>query len=319
MKKVGNNIFSYLKETYLGWQNDEAFRQSAVIAYYSIFSLPALIIIVVNVAGFFFGKEEVRGQITGQIGSMIGQDAAYQVQTMVANAGDQGGSTIAIIIGIATLIFGATGLFYQLQQSLNQVWDVEAKPSAGILKVVVDRALSLGIVLAIGFLLIISLVITAILSAVNSWMQAQLPDMMMYFFHVINFLLSIGIITVFFALIYKVLPDVDIPWRTVWIGALVNAILFTLGKSALGYYFGQTDPASTFGAAGSVILILLWVNYSGLIFLFGAQFTKVYARRNGHQIKVSSHAQRTARYRLREQEESSGKDNKAENEKANVG
>jgi membrane protein len=296
-----NGVFAYLKETYLNWQDDEAFRQSAVIAYYSIFSLPALIIIVVNVAGIFYGQEAVQGQITGQIGSMIGEESAEQVQTMVANASDQGNSTLAIVIGIGTLLFGATGLFYQLQQSLNKVWDVEPKPSAGILKVVLDRALSLGIVLAIGFLLIISLIATAALSAVSDWVQQQLSDTLVYLFYVANFVLSIGIVTLFFALIYKVLPDVNIPWRTVWIGAFVTAVLFTIGKFALGLYFGKADPASTFGAAGSIILILLWVNYSGLIFLFGAEFTKVYAHKNSHEITVSSHAQRTAEYRYHQE------------------
>lgn len=303
MSTKGQGIFSYLKETFQNWQDDEAFRQSAVIAYYSIFSLPALIIIVVNVAGLVFGQEEVRGQITDQIGSMIGGEAAQQVKTMVANAREQGSSTLAIIIGVATLLFGATGLFYQLQQSLNKVWDVEPKPSAGMMKVIMDRALSLGIVLAIGFLLIISLVATAAISALSQWVQQQLSEALVYLFYAANFLLSIGIITLFFALIYKILPDVNIPWRTVWIGALATAFLFTLGKFALGLYFGKMDPASTFGAAGSIILILLWVNYSGLIFLFGAEFTKVYARRNGHDIKVSSHAQRSAAYRLKRQQE----------------
>jgi len=302
MIKAYKLVLSYLKETYQNWQDDEAFRQSAVIAYYSIFSLPALIIIVVNVAGIVYGQQEVRSEITEQIGSMIGGEAAQQVQTMVANANDQGNSVLAITIGLATLLFGATGLFYHLQQSLNKVWDVETKPSAGILKVVMDRALSLGIILSIGFLLIISLVATAAISALSEWMQEQLSETLVYFFYVVNFLLSLGTITLFFALIYKVLPDVEIPWRIVWIGAIVTAILFTVGEFALGLYFGKTNPASTFGAAGSVILILLWVNYSGLIFLFGAEFTKVYARRNGHTIKVSSHAQRSAAYLLQQQQ-----------------
>jgi len=300
MKKI--NAFSYLKETFQHWQDDQAFRQSAVIAYYSIFSLPALIIIVVQVAGLFYGQEEVRGEITQQVGEVIGQEAAQQVQTMVANANEHGDSTLAIIIGIATLVFGATGLFYQLQQSLNEVWDVEPKPNAGILKVVLDRAASLGIVLSIGFLLIISLIITTALSVISDWIRAQLPDVLLYVFYVVEFAVSTGIITLFFALIYKVLPDVNMPWKTVWTGAMVTAILFVIGKFALGIYFGQTDPVSTFGAAGSMILILLWVNYSGLIFLFGAEFTKVYARRHNHPISVSSHAQRTAEYRYHEQQ-----------------
>ena len=298
INKEDKSVFAYLKETYLQWQDDQAFRQSAVIAYYSIFSLPALIIIIVTVAGLFYSTEEIRALINEQIGSALGEDAATQIQNIVKNSKDHGSSTFAIIIGIGSLIFGATGLFYQLQQSLNKVWDVEPKPSAGILKIVMDRALSLGIVLSICFLLIVSLVATTIISAISSWVEQQLADYFLYIFYVVDIVLSVGLVTLFFAIIYKVLPDVNIPWRTVWVGALVTALLFVIGEFTLGVYFGKTNPASTFGAAGSIILVLLWVNYSGLIFLFGAEFTKVYARKNRHKVTVSSHAQRTAEYRF---------------------
>ncbi|MFP4096336.1 MAG: YihY/virulence factor BrkB family protein [Cyclobacteriaceae bacterium] len=297
------STFSLIKETYLAWQDDEAFRQSAVIAYYSIFSLPALIIIVVHVAGFFFGQDAVQGQISQQIGEMIGKESAEQVQTMVANASQQGNSTIAIIIGVGTLIFGATGLFYQLQQSLNKVWDVEPRPEAGVKKVILDRASSLGIVLALGFLLLISLILTTIISTLSNWIEQQFPSYFVSLFFIVSELLSLGLITVLFAIIYKVLPDVRIPWKMVWIGAFVTAVLFTIGKFLLGFYFGKADPASTFGAAGSLILILLWVNYSGLIFLFGAEFTKVYARYKGADIRVSQHAQHTAAYKYHKERE----------------
>lgn len=305
MKKL-KRVFSYLKDTYIAWQNDGAFRQSAVIAYYSIFSLPGLIIIIVNVAGIFYEQETVRGEITNQISSLIGPESAQQVQTILENTNQQGNSTFAIIAGIATLIFGATGLFYQLQLCLNTVWDVEANPKAGIKKIVVDRATSLGMILAIGFLLIISLVLTAFIGILRDWISNILPDFLLYIFYFSNEILSLAVITVLFALIYKVLPDVKLIWKTVWVGAFVTALLFTLGKFALGFYFGQSDPASAFGAAGSLILILLWVNYSGLIFLFGAEFTKVYARRQNHPVKLDAHAQRTPRYRLNHDQVTAG-------------
>ena len=301
-RKKATNIFSILKQTYKEWNEDEPFRQSAVIAYYSIFSLPALLIIIVEVVGRIFGREAVQGEISGQISGMVGQEAAEQVQTMVANVSQQGNSTIAIIIGIGTLLFGATGVFYQLQQSLNQVWEVELKPSAGIAKLALDRATSLGVIVAIGFLLLISLVVTAALSVLSGWMQRQLPEFTVHLFNVINFLVSLGVVTLLFALIYKTLPDVKIAWKAVWIGSIVTAVLFTIGKTALGFYFGASNPGSAYGAAGSIILILLWVNYSALIFLFGAEFTQVYARRYGFKIQPSSYAQRTADFRLKEQE-----------------
>lgn len=305
MKRL-KSLFSYLKESYLEWQNDDAFRQSAVIAYYSIFSLPGLIIIIVNVAGLFYEQEKVRGEISSQISSFVGPESAQQVQTIVENSTQQGNSTFAIIAGIATLIFGATGLFYQLQLSLNTVWDVEANPKAGIKKIVIDRATSLGMILAIGFLMIVSLLLTALIGVLRDWISQMLPDFLLYVFYFANEIVALGIITVLFALIYKILPDVQLIWKTVWVGAFVTALLFTLGKFALGLYFGQADPASAFGAAGSLILILLWVNYSGLIFLFGAEFTKVYAQKHHHPVKVSSHAQRTAEYRWKHEKVPAG-------------
>lgn len=315
LKKKGLNIFSLLKETFQEWNSDDPFRHSAVIAYYAIFSLPALLIIIVNAAGKIFGKEAIEGEIQGQIGSMIGQDAASQVQDMIASASQMDNSAIAIVIGVATLLFGATGVFVQLQQSLNKVWEVEANPDAGLKKLAIDRATSLGVILAIGFLLLISLVISAALAILNGWLQRILPEFMLVLIHIINLVVSIGIITVLFALIYKVLPDVVMKWRFVWLGALVTAILFTIGKFALGFYFGKAEPGSTYGAAGSVILIMLWVNYSALIMLFGAEFTQVYARRKGERIEPSSHARRSAEYRLkemqREKEENSQQKEKA--------
>ncbi|MGB3851899.1 MAG: YihY/virulence factor BrkB family protein [Tunicatimonas sp.] len=303
LKERGKNIFSLLKATYQEWNEDEPFRQSAVIAYYSIFSLPALLIIIVNTVGIVLGEEAVQGNISAQISDLVGAEAAQQVEEMIANVSQQGNNVIGIIIGIGTLLFGATGVFYQLQQSLNKVWEVELKPNAGYAKLAIDRATSLGVILAIGFLLLVSLALTAVLTALGGWIERQLPDFMLYLFQLINLFVPFGVITLLFALIYKVLPDVKISWHAVWIGALVTALLFTIGKSAIGFYFGTSNPASAFGAAGSVILILLWVNYSALIFLFGAEFTQVYARRYGERIEPNSYARRTAEFRIKEQEQ----------------
>nr|WKN36049.1 YihY/virulence factor BrkB family protein [Tunicatimonas sp. TK19036] len=312
VKDKSKSIFTILKKTYNEWNADDPFRQSAVIAYYSIFSLPALLIIIIKVTGQIFGEEAVRGEISGQISSAVGAEAADQVQTMIANTSQQGDSTIAIIVGVATLLFGATGVFVQLQRSLNQAWEVEAKPEAGIAKIALDRVLSLGFILAIGFLLIVSLALTAGLQALSGFIQRNLPDYLLYVFHVVEIVISLGVITTLFAMIYKFLPDAKVEWRSVWVGALVTAILFIIGKEGLGIYFGKMDPGSAFGAAGSLILILLWVNYSALIFLFGAEFTQVYARRKGHHIEPSSHARWSAERRLanyQEKYESTEKEN----------
>ncbi len=283
-----------LKKTFKEWNDDEPFRLSAVVAYYAIFSLPALLIITVNVAGFFLEKEAVQGEISTQISSMIGKDAANSIETMIQNASDPGQTPIAIIIGIATLLFGATGVFYQLQISLNQIWEVEVnKDAAGIKKVAIDRATSLGLVIALGFLLLISLLITTVLSSLSNWINAQLPDFMVPVFFVVEMLVSLAVITVVFALMFKVLPDVKISWRDTWIGALITAILFVVGKFGIGLYFGQSDPVSVYGVAGSVVLIMLWVFYSCLIVFFGAEFTQVFARNFGSGIKPTSKAHRT--------------------------
>lgn len=281
---------SLFKETYKEWNNGDPWRQSAVVAYYAIFSLPALLIITITIAGSIFGDAAVQGRLSSEISAMIGPDAAKEVETMISNSYLQQNSVIATIIGVATLIFGATGVFYQLQQSLNNVWEVEPDQSAGIKKLVKDRVSSFGIVLVIGFLLLISLTLTTVLSVLSDFIKDNLPSYLLYVFFIANFIISFGIITLLFGMIYKILPDVDIEWKTVWIGAIVTSILFVIGKFGLSFYFGKANPGSAYGAAGSLILILLWTSYSCLILFFGAEFTQVYARRYGHKIQPSSHA-----------------------------
>lgn len=296
------DFFNYLKETYQEWSNDDAFQKSASLAYYSIFSIPALMIIVINIASLAFGQEYVQQELTDQIAGMMGTEAANQVETMIAKSRENSNSTLAIIIGVATLLFGATGVFYQLQKSLNDAWEVEPDPDSGIRQMAKSRITALGIVVAIGFLLMVSLLVTTALSALSGWVQQQLPGFPQFIFYIIQIVVSIGVITVLFAAMFKVLPDAKVEWRSVWAGALLTAILFTIGKFLIGFYIGKTDPASTFGAAGSIVLIMLWVYYTGLILLFGAEFTQVYARNEGHKLEPDEHARRTAEYRLREKE-----------------
>lgn len=282
-----------LKETYKEWNALDPFRESAVIAYYTIFSLPGLLIMVIKSAGALFGEEAVRGKITGQISGMIGTTAAEAVQEMIKNALSKEDSTFALIVGIASLIFGATGVFVQLQKSFNNIWEVEPDTSNGIMKLITDRATSFGLIMVIAFLMLISLVVSTLISTLSDWMMTFLPDFMIYAISAIEILISLLIIGVLFGFMFKTLPDREIGWRTVGIGGLVTAALFTLGKEGLSLYFGMAEPASTYGVAGSVVLILLWVSYACLILFFGAEFTKVYARFYGHRTKVSKHAKNT--------------------------
>jgi membrane protein len=284
------NFWKLLRETFAEWNEREPFNNSIIIAYYTIFSLPGLLVIIINLAGYFFGYEAVTNQIASQMQGLVGGDTAKDVQAIVTKASASKDSTLASILGVATLLFGATGVFYQLQQILNKMWEVKPQPKQKLLKIVRDRVFSFGLILVIGFLLLVSLVISAGLSALSDWVSIYWSESLMFLFKIADIVVSTSVITLLFAAIYKFLPDAKIRWREVWIGALVTAVLFVIAKFLLGLYFGKSDPASTYGAAGSVILIMLWVSYSGLILLFGAEFTQVYAKSLGHRVEPTEGA-----------------------------
>lgn len=289
------NFGAMLKETFTQWNEREPFANSVVIAYYTIFSLPGLMVIIINIAGYFYDKGEITSRLTSQIQGMIGGDTASDVEAIIGKASESKGNTLATVLGIATLIFGATGVFYQMQQILNKMWEVKPKPKQMILKLIRDRVFSFGLILAVGFLLLVSLALSAGLTAFSDWVSVHLSDSLNILFKLADILLSLSIITVLFASIYKFLPDAQIRWKDVWPGALLTAVLFTVAKFGLGLYFGKSDPGSTYGAAGSVILIMLWVSYAGLILLFGAEFTQVYAKRYGKEIQPTEGAVSTTR------------------------
>ncbi len=297
------SVWQMLVSTYKEWSAADPFRQSATISYYAIFSIPGLLMIVIWTAGVIFGTEAVRGEISMQIGGIMGVDAANGIEMMLKNVSVGDSNILMKSVGIATLVFGATTLFFQLQKSLNYIWEVEASPDNNFLKLLKDRASSLGLILVIAFLLLITLVLSALLALLGNWMEQNFGEWMLYLLKGMNFVVSLGVVTLLFAVMYKVLPDVSISWRTVWIGAFVTALLFTIGKTLLGIYFKYADPTSSFGAAGTVILVMLWVNYTCLILFFGAQFTQVYARRHQMKIEPSAHARWTAKYRLKQREE----------------
>jgi membrane protein len=282
-----------MKQAFTKFWEREPFNNSIIIAYYTIFSLPGLLVIIINLAGYFYGREAVTGQITGQIQGMIGGDTAADIENIVANATKAQGSALASILGVATLLFGATGVFYQLQQIFNKIWEVEVKPKGKILKLIKDRVFSFGLILVIGFLLLVSLVLSAALSALGAWVASHVSEGLNVVFKVLDVIVSFGVVTVLFAALYRFLPDAEVGWKTVWTGAVISSILFVIAKFALGLYFGKSEPGSTYGAAGTIVLIMLWVSYAGLIVLYGAEFTRVYADRKGHRVKASAHAEKT--------------------------
>lgn len=279
---------SLIVDTYKAWDADNPFRLSAVIAYYAILSLPGLLVIIINLVGSVWGVEIVQGQLTDEISKALGSNAADAIKTMMEETQNKNKSTIATVLGIGTLLYGATGVFYHLQLSLNQIWDINPKNSSSFFKMLLDRTRSFAFILAIGFLLLVSFLVTTAISTLNNYIRSILPDVIVYIAFALDALVSIAIITVLFALIFRYLPDAKIRWKTVWIGAIITSVLFVFGKFLLGLYFGEANPGSTYGAAGTVVLILLWVSYSCLILFFGAEFTYVYAKRYGLGIKPNS-------------------------------
>lgn len=280
MPKKAKEIGGVFKEAFHKWNAKDPFRESSVIAYYSIFSLPGLMVVVFTVTSYFFSKDAVNGALHQEIAQAMGKETADQVGEIMSKASTNDKSIWATIIGIITILVGATGVFVQLQKSLNYIWEVKAETEkSGVWLFLKSRLFSFGLILTIAFLLLISLVVTSVITALSSWIEAHWPAFIMVLFQAFNFLFSIGIITLLFAMMFRILPDAKIQWRSVWIGALLTSILFGLGKSAIGFYFGKSDPASGYGAAGSIVLILLWVSYSSMIVFFGAEFTKAYGEK----------------------------------------
>ncbi len=276
-----------LKHTYQEWKEDRASQLSASLAYYTIFSLAPLLVIVIAITGLIWNQDVVRTQLLNQIQSLVGVQGAAFIGNLISSVSSPGRDIIATIIGIATLLLGALGVFNELHTSLNIIWGVEEKEAKGFLQsikqIVLDRLLSFTMILGIGFLLLVSLVISTGLSASQGTIGNLLP-FSEFVIQIVNLFISIGVITILFALMFKVLPDAEIAWRDVGVGAFMTAIFFSLGKMLIGLYLGNSTVGSTFGAAGSLVLILVWLYYSAQIFFFGAEFTQVYANEYGSKI-----------------------------------
>lgn len=286
-------ILKMLKTALIRWYDRDPFREGAIIAYYAIFSLPGLLVLIIALAGYFFGDDAVSGQLNKQISDAIGTDSAQMIETMVKSSMASDDSIWATILGIGTIIFGATAVFAQFQKSINNIWEVEpSKSKSGIWLFFKSRLFSFGLIVTIAFLLLMSLIISSMLSALSDWITNSFSESLVIVFVLIDAVISLGVVTVLFAMMFRILPDAKIRWKSVWIGAFITALLFAFGKWALGLYFGTADPESGYGAAGTIILILLWASYSSMIVFYGAEFTKVYSDDRYGRMAPSDHAVR---------------------------
>jgi membrane protein len=280
-------IWSLLKETVDEWQRDKVSQMAAALAYYTLFSIAPLLVIAVAVAGAVFGQEAARGEVVAQIQGLLGKAGAEVVQTALANTQNpqSGNGIVPFIISTLALIFGASGVFIQLQDSLNAVWNVEPSPQAGVKAVVRKRIFSFAMVITIGFILMVSLIVSTTLAALSTFTNQLFPALESLW-RLVNIGISLGVFTLLFALIYKYLPDIRIAWKDVLVGALFTSILFSIGKELLGLYLGNGSFGSAYGAAGSVVTILAWIYYAVQIMLFGAEFTQVYTRKYGSHREI---------------------------------
>lgn len=279
-------IIKVFKNALKKWWDKDPFKESAAIAYYAIFSLPGLFVVIVTLAGLFFGREAVDNHLVNQISSTLGESTAEQIQNIInEQVKEINNSVLGAIVGVVVLLVGATGVFAQFQKSLNFIWDVKADVNkSGLWTLIKIRLFSFGLIVSIAFLMMVSLIISTMMTAFGNWLSAQFSESFLIVLRVLNFIISLAILTVLFAMMLKIFPDAKIQWKDVWIGSFVTALLFDIGKFGLSLYFGKANPATAYGVAGSIILILLWVSYSSMIVFYGAEFTREYA--NLHTGKV---------------------------------
>ncbi|MGH7804071.1 MAG: YihY/virulence factor BrkB family protein, partial [Candidatus Binatia bacterium] len=273
-------------EAVSAWYEDNAMRLAAALAYYTLFSLAPVLVIVTAFAGFVFGDDAVRGQIDDQLRGLIGAEGGEVVQAMVKGARPSAGNLVGLVLSILMMIVGATGVFAELRSDLNFIWRVPTPQTSGVFSLVRDRLLSFAMVLAIGFVLLASLLVNAILVALWTYVSIVLP-LHPALLQIVELVVSLTVVSVLFATMFKLLPDAHIPWEDVWVGGALTAILFTAGKTVIGLYLGQSGAFSTFGAAGSIVVLLVWIYYSSTIFFFGAELTKVYAHRHGSRCEAA--------------------------------
>jgi membrane protein len=289
MKRIWRKVWPLAKDTVSEWSTDKCPRLGAALSYYTVFSLAPVLILVIAVAGLFLGREAAQGQIVDELGGLLGVDAAKMVQAAILKASAHDSGIRASVLGIVTLLVGATGVMVELQDALNTVWKVLPRPGASVKRFVRARLLALALVLSIGFLLLVSLVMSAGLEVFVGWAGGFLPKWVALGY-VLNYVIGFGVIALFFALLFKLLPDAKVAWKDVWIGALFTSVLFHLGKYLIALYIGRASVASTFGAAGSLAVLLVWIYYSSQILLLGAELTRAYANRYGSRVVPDENA-----------------------------
>lgn len=292
MKFSIKDIWSITKQSFSDFIDNKVFKLSAALAFYTIFSLPAMLIIIISVSDVFYGRAAIEGTLYHQISAFVGTDAAVQIQQTIRGAALSNSSNFAATVGVITLLFGATSVFTEIQDSINLIWKLKAKPrkGKGFLKLVFNRLLSFSIVVSLSFLLLVSLLVNGAMDALINRLTSMFPQLTIVLVYILNLLLTFGITALLFAMIFKVLPDAKIKWKHVRAGAFTTAVLFMAGKFLIGYYLGHSKLSNTYGAAGSVIVMLLWVYYSSMILYFGAVFTHVYAVHTGSRIYPNDYA-----------------------------
>lgn len=292
MKKkiTGKGIWKILKNSFSGFSDDKVTKLSGSLAYYTVFSMGPLLVVIISICGLLLGREAVEGKVYHVLVGFVGSDTAAQLQQIIKNASLSGKSKVAAIIGGVTLLIGATTVFAEIQDSINYIWGLKPKPKRGWLKMLQNRFLSFSVIISLGFVLLVSLGVTALIEALSSRLQAHFPEVTVVVFYIINLVLTFLITSLIFAVIFKVLPDAKIWWRDVITGAMVTSVLFMLGKFAISFYVSQTNVGSTYGTAGSLAILLVWVYYSSIILYFGAEFTKAWALEYGHEIHPNHYA-----------------------------
>lgn len=283
-------LFEVFKNAFTGFSDHKVTKLSGSLAYYTVFSMAPLLVVIISICGLILGPEAARGQVYAQLEGFMGSDTALQLQELIKNASLGDKSTIAFIIGIVTLLVGATTVFADIQDSINTIWGIKPKPKRGWLKMLQNRFLSFSVIVSLGFILLVSLGITAILDGFSKALQDRYKDISVVIFYILNTALTLAVISVIFAVVFKVLPDAIIKWRDVILGSIVTGLLFMIGKFGISIYIGQSDVGSTYGAAGSLVILLLWTYYSSIILYFGAEFTKAYAVKYGSEIHPNHYA-----------------------------
>ena len=274
-----------LKNAAIGFVNDNAFKLSASLSYYTIFALGPLLIIIISLTGIFFGKEAVQGRVYGQLTELVGSESALQIQNIIINIQTSHSTTTGAMIGIIILFIGATGVFTEMQDSINYIWSVKAKPKKSWLKFIINRLLSFSLIVGMGFILLVSLIMSALLTLLSDQLMRLLPQYTVALFEIVNTGIILIVISALFTVIFKLLPDAIIAWKDALMGAMLTAVLFLTGKFLIGYYIGRSNLGITYGTAASIIILLTWVYYSAMILYYGAEFTKMYALQTGSGIK----------------------------------